>query len=79
MLQITQPAMDEFAAGRAGRAAQVTLFDQKNREPAASGIARNTRAIDAPSDHKQIYAIRALGLHGEKGRVPPVGSRSHGK
>src|SRR6516164_9374638 len=54
VFKITQPAVDELGRGRGRARRKVVLFDQNRTQAAASGIPRNSGAIDTAADNRQI-------------------------
>jgi len=54
VFEIAQPAMDEFARCRGGRAGEIALLAQQHAEAAAGRIAGETDAVDPAADDKKI-------------------------
>ena len=57
LLQVAQPAVDQLAARHGSGCGQIVLLDQHDLEPAAGGVTRDTRAVDAAAHHQQIAAL----------------------
>src|SRR3954447_3059659 len=54
MLQIAQPAMDQLARRRGGRAGEIALVAKQHSKAAPGRIASDPDAIDAAADDEQI-------------------------
>ena len=54
VLQITQTAVDQLAAGRGGVAREVVLLAQQDGQPATHGVARDARAVDSAADDQEV-------------------------
>src|SRR5262249_56035732 len=57
LLQVTQPAVDQLAAGRAGVHAEIVLFHEEDGESPPGGVACDAHAVDAAADDQQIVAL----------------------
>jgi hypothetical protein len=57
LFEIAQAAVDELAAGHGRRGRQIVLFHQHDIEPAAGGVPRDARAVDATAHHQQIATL----------------------
>jgi len=57
VLQIAQAAVDQLGRGGRGSLRQIAAFQQQHPRAAPRGVARDARAVDAPTDHRQIELI----------------------
>ena len=76
ILQITQAAVDQLAAGRGRGARQIALFTQGDAQTPPGGVSGHAGAVDAAADDQQVMQqvlrrVGDLGCHGP--RVPPIG------
>ena len=54
VLEVAQPAVDQLGAGRGGRRGEIVLLGEQHLEPAAGGVARDARAVDAAADDGDV-------------------------
>ena len=57
LFQITQPAVDQLAAGGTGVRSDIVFFHEQHGESAPGSIARDPRAVDASPYDQQIDAV----------------------
>jgi hypothetical protein len=50
VLEVAQSAMDQLGARRRCRRGEIVLLGEQHLEPAAGGVARDARAVDAAAD-----------------------------
>ncbi len=62
LLQIAQPAVDQFGGGRRGVAGQIVALDQQHRSAASGRIARDRRAVDAAADDEKVELVHECPL-----------------
>ncbi len=71
LLEIAQPAVDQFGAGRGGVRCEVILLAQQNSEAASGGVARDAGAVDPAADDQQVTARRSRRAHARRGTCRP--------
>jgi hypothetical protein len=54
VLKISEAAVNRAQMVEAAAAAEVVALDQRNREPARRGVARDRKTVDAAADHEHI-------------------------
>jgi hypothetical protein len=54
LLEIAQPAVNKFAAGRARGTTEIALLGEHDLQTSPSRVTRDTGAIDATADDEQV-------------------------
>ena len=57
VFQVSQPTMDQFAAGGRGGRGQIILFAQCNGEPPGAGFSRYAASVDAATHDEQVVTV----------------------
>ena len=54
VLEVAEAAVDQLGAPRRRVRGQIVTLDEKHREAAARGVARDARAVDAAADDQEV-------------------------
>ncbi|KAG0913395.1 hypothetical protein G6F32_016660 [Rhizopus arrhizus] len=57
LFQVTQAAVDQFAAGTGGVRGQVMLFTQQHPQAATGRVTGDAGTVDAATDHQQVNLL----------------------
>jgi hypothetical protein len=63
LLEISQTAVDQFAACRTRRGTEISLFNQQDSEASSGGIPCDAGTVDAAADDQEIEL--AAGIHAD--------------
>jgi hypothetical protein len=70
VFEVAQPAVEELGRGRRGRAREVALLGQQDRQAPPGRVPRDAAAVDAAADDEEIAGIVGILVR----RHPPSGA-----